>query len=130
MVASSSCTCCHWEYETAQVSVNPIMPLQLGYHIPLCLSLSLCVSLHSLHCNFHSIIRYYAKGNSSVMSCLAALKAKFCISWRKEGSLSSKKIIDWTGECMHACLICFSEDKVVTSQLLKKRMKGRSSSGW
>jgi hypothetical protein len=52
------------------------------------------------------------------MSCLAALKSKI-LYFMEEGkgpSLLKKKKIDWTGECMHACL-----------ELLLRRQRGDSN---
>lgn len=43
----------------------------------------------------------------------------------REGSLSSKKIIDWTGECMHACLELLLRRQSGDSNYLKKKKNER-----
>lgn len=55
-VASSLCTCHSWEYEAAQIFVNPTMQFSWGCHISLSLSLSL-----SRPATFIVLSRYYAQ---------------------------------------------------------------------
>lgn len=63
-VASSLCTRCRWEYETAQIFVNPMMHFSWGCHNPLFCSLppSLSsLSVLSAPATFMVLSRYCAK---------------------------------------------------------------------
>ena len=48
----------------------------------------------------------------------------------REGSLSSKKIIDWTGECMHACLELLLRRQSGDSNYLKKKKEWKEGLAW
>lgn len=66
------------------------------------------------------------------MSCLAALKSKILYSMERGKGDSLLRKIDWTGECMYACLELLLRRQRGDSNYytINEWMNWRSSSGW
>lgn len=98
---------CSWDCSSLCESHNA---LQLGIsHPSLSLSLSVSLSTLSAPATFIVLSGTMLKGRSSVMSCLAALKSKFCISWRRRIPflLKNNRLDRW----MHACMFRVASQK-------------------